>query len=172
MLLTLTKKGWGTQTHPWHTPFERISHICFDLAEQMINSVHLTLHLCMCVIRLIFPIHPSFRVLALAEPPIVGPTSSSSSNNRGQQWLGPEMLTMFLYHTVAPLAKAEEMSLIEGLVSPTYKTSLIFLLTDHKLFPCFGYFYHTFIRVTMFQKKQQSNCYTSCTVSVRQTTLQ
>ncbi|XP_037542623.1 von Willebrand factor A domain-containing protein 8 [Nematolebias whitei] len=64
--------------------------------------------------RSIFPIHPSFRVLALAEPPTVG-VRSGSSNSRGQQWLGPELLSMFLYHTVAPLAKAEEMFLIEGL---------------------------------------------------------
>uniref|UniRef100_A0A665V7K3 von Willebrand factor A domain-containing protein 8 n=1 Tax=Echeneis naucrates TaxID=173247 RepID=A0A665V7K3_ECHNA len=62
--------------------------------------------------RSIFPIHPSFRVLALAEPPVVGAGSSSS---RGQQWLGPELLTMFLYHTVSPLGKAEEMDLLQGL---------------------------------------------------------
>uniref|UniRef100_A0A3Q2ZT42 von Willebrand factor A domain containing 8 n=1 Tax=Kryptolebias marmoratus TaxID=37003 RepID=A0A3Q2ZT42_KRYMA len=65
--------------------------------------------------RLIFPIHPSFRVLALAEPPIVE-ISSGSINSRRQQWLGPELLTMFLYHTVDPLAKAEEMALIRGLI--------------------------------------------------------
>uniref|UniRef100_A0A4W6D8P9 von Willebrand factor A domain-containing protein 8 n=1 Tax=Lates calcarifer TaxID=8187 RepID=A0A4W6D8P9_LATCA len=65
--------------------------------------------------RSIFPIHPSFRVLALAEPPVVGASTSSSSNSRGQQWLGPELLTMFLYHTVTPLAKGEEMGLIQGL---------------------------------------------------------
>ncbi|CAG5865389.1 unnamed protein product [Menidia menidia] len=64
--------------------------------------------------RSILPIHPSFRVLALAEPPVVG-ASSSTSSSRGQQWLGPELLTMFLYHTVTPLAKAEEMGLIRGL---------------------------------------------------------
>ncbi|XP_071340245.1 von Willebrand factor A domain-containing protein 8 [Trachinotus anak] len=63
----------------------------------------------------IFPIHPSFRVLALAEPPVVGASSNSSSSSRGQQWLGPELLTMFLYHTVSPLVKAEEMGLIQGL---------------------------------------------------------
>ncbi|KAG8000987.1 von Willebrand factor A domain-containing protein 8 [Nibea albiflora] len=60
--------------------------------------------------RSILPIHPSFRVLALAEPPVVGESSS-----RGQQWLSPELLTMFLYHSVTPLAKAEEMGLIQGL---------------------------------------------------------
>uniref|UniRef100_A0A671YC87 von Willebrand factor A domain-containing protein 8 n=1 Tax=Sparus aurata TaxID=8175 RepID=A0A671YC87_SPAAU len=64
--------------------------------------------------RSIHSIHPSFRVLALAEPPVVG-ASASSSSNRGQQWLSPELLTMFLYHTVTPLAKAEEMGLIQGL---------------------------------------------------------
>uniref|UniRef100_A0A3B5MK56 von Willebrand factor A domain containing 8 n=1 Tax=Xiphophorus couchianus TaxID=32473 RepID=A0A3B5MK56_9TELE len=67
--------------------------------------------------RSIFPIHPSFRVLALAEPPVVGASSSSTSSSRGQQqWLGPELLTMFLYHSVSPLAKAEESGLIQGLV--------------------------------------------------------
>ncbi|XP_049904645.1 von Willebrand factor A domain-containing protein 8 [Epinephelus moara] len=67
--------------------------------------------------RSIFPIHPSFRVLALAEPPVVGASTSSSgsSNSRGQQWLGPELLTMFLYHSVTPMARAEEMDLIQGL---------------------------------------------------------
>ncbi|XP_059198187.1 von Willebrand factor A domain-containing protein 8 [Centropristis striata] len=66
--------------------------------------------------RSIFPIHPSFRVLALAEPPVVG-SSSSSSSSKGQQWLGPELLTMFLYHTVTPMARAEEMELIRGLTN-------------------------------------------------------
>ncbi|CAJ1078932.1 von Willebrand factor A domain-containing protein 8 isoform X1 [Xyrichtys novacula] len=65
--------------------------------------------------RSIFPIHPSFRVLALAEPPIVGAGSSSGGSKGQQQWLGPELLTMFLYHNVSPLAKAEEMGLIQGL---------------------------------------------------------
>lgn len=63
--------------------------------------------------RSVFPIHPSFRVLALAEPPVVG--TGAGSNSRAQQWLGPEVLTMFLYHNVMPLAKEEEMGLIQGL---------------------------------------------------------
>ncbi|XP_028291916.1 von Willebrand factor A domain-containing protein 8 isoform X2 [Gouania willdenowi] len=64
----------------------------------------------------IFPIHPSFRVLALAEPPVVGSGGSSSGvAGKSQQWLGPELLTMFLYHSVAPLGKAEEIGLIQGL---------------------------------------------------------
>ncbi|XP_059417512.1 von Willebrand factor A domain-containing protein 8 isoform X1 [Carassius carassius] len=58
--------------------------------------------------RSIFPVHPSFRILALAEPPQVGSTS--------QQWLGPEILTMFLFHTIRPLAKAEETAVIQGMI--------------------------------------------------------
>ncbi|KAK7882321.1 hypothetical protein WMY93_028495 [Mugilogobius chulae] len=75
--------------------------------------------------RSIFPIHPSFRVLALAEPPVVG---ASGSNSKGQQWLGPELLTMFLYHTVTPMSKAEEMELIEGLSSNVPKEAVEQLL--------------------------------------------
>uniref|UniRef100_A0A672IEL6 von Willebrand factor A domain containing 8 n=1 Tax=Salarias fasciatus TaxID=181472 RepID=A0A672IEL6_SALFA len=61
--------------------------------------------------RSILAVHPSFRVLALAEPPAVG----GGPAGRGQQWLGPELLTMFLYHSVRPLGQAEEMDLILGL---------------------------------------------------------
>ncbi|KAJ3592119.1 hypothetical protein NHX12_007248, partial [Muraenolepis orangiensis] len=63
--------------------------------------------------RSIFPIHPSFRVLALAEPPVVGARGGGAGGS--QQWLGPELLTMFLFHSVSPLARAEEASLIRGL---------------------------------------------------------
>uniref|UniRef100_A0A8C6UA26 von Willebrand factor A domain-containing protein 8 n=1 Tax=Neogobius melanostomus TaxID=47308 RepID=A0A8C6UA26_9GOBI len=75
--------------------------------------------------RSIFSIHPSFRVLALAEPPVVG---TSGSNSKGQQWLGPELLTMFLYHTVTPMSKAEEMELVEGLAPNVSKEAVEQLL--------------------------------------------
>ncbi|XP_028846499.1 von Willebrand factor A domain-containing protein 8 [Denticeps clupeoides] len=58
--------------------------------------------------RSIFPIHPSFRVVALAEPPVVGSST--------QQWLGPELLTMFLFHNVKPLGRAEENLVMQGMV--------------------------------------------------------
>ncbi|KAG1945294.1 von Willebrand factor A domain-containing protein 8 [Pimephales promelas] len=58
--------------------------------------------------RSIFPIHPSFRIIALAEPPQVGSAT--------QQWLGPEILTMFLFHTIKPLAKAEETAILQGMI--------------------------------------------------------
>uniref|UniRef100_A0AAR2JZS7 von Willebrand factor A domain-containing protein 8 n=1 Tax=Pygocentrus nattereri TaxID=42514 RepID=A0AAR2JZS7_PYGNA len=57
--------------------------------------------------RCIFPIHPSFRVIALAEPPVLGSSS--------QQWLNPELLTMFFFHTVKPLTKSEEAAVIHGM---------------------------------------------------------
>jgi hypothetical protein len=58
--------------------------------------------------RSIFPIHPSFRIIALAEPPIVGSTT--------QQWLGPEFLTMFFFHHMKPLVKSEEIQVIKETV--------------------------------------------------------
>uniref|UniRef100_A0A2C9MAM2 von Willebrand factor A domain-containing protein 8 n=1 Tax=Biomphalaria glabrata TaxID=6526 RepID=A0A2C9MAM2_BIOGL len=58
--------------------------------------------------RNIFPIHPSFRIIALSEPPVVGSTK--------QQWLSPEMLTTFLYHSMRPLSRTEEMDVIARLV--------------------------------------------------------
>ncbi|KAJ8256112.1 hypothetical protein COCON_G00199760 [Conger conger] len=60
--------------------------------------------------RSIFPVHPSFRMVALAEPPVVGGGSAP-----GQQWLGPELLTMFLFHSVRPLGHAEETAIIRAM---------------------------------------------------------
>lgn len=58
--------------------------------------------------RSIFPIHPSFRIIALAEPPVIGSTT--------QQWLGPEFLTMFFFHHMKPLVKSEEIQVIKEMV--------------------------------------------------------
>lgn len=56
----------------------------------------------------IFPIHPSFRIIALAEPPVIGSSK--------QQWLTPEILTMFLYHNIRLLSLAEEEQVLNNLV--------------------------------------------------------
>lgn len=56
----------------------------------------------------IFPIHPSFRIVAVAEPPVIGSSK--------QQWLTPEILTMFLYHNVRLLSLAEEEQVLKTLV--------------------------------------------------------
>ncbi|XP_063587792.1 von Willebrand factor A domain-containing protein 8-like [Penaeus indicus] len=56
----------------------------------------------------IHPIHPSFRIVALAEPPIVGAAQG--------QWLTPEGLTLFLYHAMRPLSPQETINLVTNLV--------------------------------------------------------
>lgn len=57
--------------------------------------------------RNVFPIHPSFRIVALSEPP--------SSTNQ-QNWLSSEVLTMFLFHTMEGLTKFDEQNIINKLV--------------------------------------------------------
>ncbi|KAM9319394.1 von Willebrand factor A domain-containing protein 8 [Gastrophryne carolinensis] len=76
--------------------------------------------------RSIHPIHPSFRIIAMAEPPVIG-----SSN---QQWLGPELLTMFLFHEVKPSTRKEEIQIMREMVPNVPKESVEQLLTlTHKL---------------------------------------
>ncbi|XP_038658700.1 von Willebrand factor A domain-containing protein 8 [Scyliorhinus canicula] len=70
--------------------------------------------------RLIYPIHPSFRILALAEPPVVGSST--------QQWLGSELLTMFLYHSVKPLAMEEEADILTKMIPRVPKEAVAQLL--------------------------------------------
>lgn len=54
-------------------------------------------------------IHPAFRVVALAEPPVVGAAQG--------QWLTPEALTIFLYHPFRRLTPHETIDLVHNLVS-------------------------------------------------------
>ncbi|XP_057192954.1 von Willebrand factor A domain-containing protein 8 isoform X2 [Triplophysa rosa] len=70
--------------------------------------------------RSIFPIHPSFRIIALADPPQLSSVK--------QQWLGPEILTMFFFHTIKPLAKAEETAVIQGMIPNVPKEAVEQLL--------------------------------------------
>ncbi|KAK3095149.1 hypothetical protein FSP39_010820 [Pinctada imbricata] len=56
----------------------------------------------------ILPIHPSFRIAALSEPPVPGSSS--------QQWMTPELLTMFLFHHLRPLSLAEETQVVQKVV--------------------------------------------------------
>ncbi|XP_025118831.3 von Willebrand factor A domain-containing protein 8 isoform X1 [Bubalus bubalis] len=76
--------------------------------------------------RSIFPVHPSFRIIALAEPPVIGSTT--------QQWLGPEFLTMFFFHYMKPLVKSEEIQVIKEMVPDMPPEALDKLLSfTHKL---------------------------------------
>ena len=52
----------------------------------------------------ILKIHPSFRIIALAEPPVLNSTSG--------QWLNSELLNLFLFHEMRPLEKLEELEII------------------------------------------------------------
>ncbi|XP_030056405.1 von Willebrand factor A domain-containing protein 8 [Microcaecilia unicolor] len=76
--------------------------------------------------RSIFPIHPSFRIISLAEPPVIGSST--------QQWLGPELLTMFLFHNVKPLTLNEEIQVIKGMIPNVPKDAAEQLMAfTHKL---------------------------------------
>lgn len=59
----------------------------------------------------IHKIHPSFRIVALAEPPIL----NSSMGN----WLNSELLNLFLFYEMRPLEKTEELHIIKEKVSVT-----------------------------------------------------
>ena len=54
--------------------------------------------------RGIHPIHPAFRIIGLAEPPVPGSAKD--------QWMTPEMLTMFVFHHLRPLSQKEESKVI------------------------------------------------------------
>ncbi|XP_050455261.1 von Willebrand factor A domain-containing protein 8 [Cataglyphis hispanica] len=56
--------------------------------------------------RGILRIHPAFRLVALAEPPVV--------NNSSGQWLNSELLSLFLFHEMKPLDKHEEIHIIRS----------------------------------------------------------
>uniref|UniRef100_A0A8D0GPI5 von Willebrand factor A domain-containing protein 8 n=1 Tax=Sphenodon punctatus TaxID=8508 RepID=A0A8D0GPI5_SPHPU len=76
--------------------------------------------------RSLFPIHSSFRIIALAEPPVIGSST--------QQWLGPEFLTLFLFHNVKSLTKNEEIQVIKEMIPNVPKVAVEQLLTlTHKL---------------------------------------
>lgn len=49
----------------------------------------------------------------MAEPPVIGSST--------KQWLGPEFLTLFLFHNVRSLSKSEEIEVIKQMVS-TFNT--------------------------------------------------
>ncbi|XP_076231251.1 von Willebrand factor A domain-containing protein c12.2 [Calliopsis andreniformis] len=54
----------------------------------------------------ILRIDPSFRIIALAESPMI--------NNSSGQWLNSELLSLFLFHEMRPLSKSEELHIIRS----------------------------------------------------------
>lgn len=64
----------------------------------------------------IHKIHESFRIIALAEPP--------NTTNSSQNWLTPEMLSLFMYLEVRPLQQSEEYEImykLYGNIDPSIK---------------------------------------------------
>ena len=60
-----------------------------------------------CVFRNVHRIHPSFRIIGLAEPPQI---------NSQNKWLNSELLPLFLYHHIEPLERNEEADMIFRMV--------------------------------------------------------
>ncbi|XP_012262209.2 von Willebrand factor A domain-containing protein 8 [Athalia rosae] len=73
----------------------------------------------------ILRVHPSFRVIALAEPPV--PNSSSA------QWLNSELLSLFLFHEMRPLDEAEETRIIQSKFGTSSKALLDIIKLTHTL---------------------------------------
>lgn len=67
--------------------------------------------------RGIWRIHPSFRIVAVAEPP-------ATSGGGGQQWLNSEMLTMFMFHEMRDLAREEELQVLRKRVRDDTHSSI------------------------------------------------
>lgn len=95
----------------------------------------------------IHPIHPSFRIVALAEPPVVGAAQG--------QWLTPEGLTLFLYHTMRPLSPQETINLVTNLVSSLNLTFSIYIT----LSPYLSFFLSLFFSLFFFLSPSLSLCF-------------
>lgn len=65
----------------------------------------------------IFRIHPAFRIVALAEPPKL-----DTSN-----WLTPEVLSIFLFHSVSNLNKPDEIKIITDLYGSIHPSMSVIL---------------------------------------------
>ncbi|RKO85785.1 AAA domain-containing protein, partial [Blyttiomyces helicus] len=75
----------------------------------------------MLAAKKIFPIHPAFRVVAVARP-------ASSSSPKGN-WLNPEILAMFRFVVVRPLVYSEETAVIRTLCPGLDESKIKKLLT-------------------------------------------
>ncbi|CAF3396834.1 unnamed protein product [Rotaria sp. Silwood1] len=71
-------------------------------------------------------IHPSFRIIALAEPPLgnnIGSSESSSIKSSSEQnWLNAETLNLFLYHQMRSLNLTEERQIVYSYLSSSNKS--------------------------------------------------
>ena len=56
----------------------------------------------------ILKISPEFRIVAIGEPPTL---------QTGQNWMSPELLSLFIFHEAKPLSKEDEMYVITSQVN-------------------------------------------------------
>lgn len=75
----------------------------------------------------ILRMHPSFRLAALAEPPVI--------NSSSGQWLSSELLSLFHFHAMRPLDQSEEIHIIRSKVRTGGECLIDVLLT------CMVYFF-------------------------------
>lgn len=73
----------------------------------------------------ILRIHPAFRIVALAEPPVQGSFAG--------KWLSPELLSLFLFHEMRPLGLQEEVHIIKSLYGQVGKSLASVMKLAHKL---------------------------------------
>lgn len=68
--------------------------------------------------RGVLRIDPAFRLIALAEPPVV--------NSSSGQWLNSELLSLFLFHEMRPLDQHEEIHIIRSKVIVVVSDKVLF----------------------------------------------
>lgn len=73
----------------------------------------------------IWKIHPAFRIISLAEPPML--------NSSVGQWLNSELLSLFLFHEMRPLDKTEEIHVIRSKYGEPSKDLLKIIELAHVL---------------------------------------
>ncbi|GIY28025.1 von Willebrand factor A domain-containing protein 8 [Caerostris darwini] len=73
----------------------------------------------------ILRIHPAFRIVALAEPPKLQSTSDN--------WMNPQLLSIFHFHAIRPLSLQEEKIVIQGMVGRLSEKIHSILQFTHKL---------------------------------------
>ncbi|XP_078484002.1 von Willebrand factor A domain-containing protein 8 isoform X2 [Ciona intestinalis] len=97
-----------------HDGTRLIRHDKFDGMKEKLNLTDQEMNE-----KSVYRIHPSFRMVGVAEPPAQGSS---------QQWLNPELLTLFLYHHMEPLSINNEMEIIQKLVPDVSLTEIKGLL--------------------------------------------
>ena len=75
--------------------------------------------------RGVLAIHPAFKMIALAEPPLIGQAKG--------QWLTAEILSMFVFHDMRSLSQSEESQVVTALAGKAGQTMTDIMTVTHKL---------------------------------------